>query len=992
MEQATSINEQARGLLQFLADSFNSDPEMQQQLQGRNGWIDATVGLRSDDGLLEQALVFDKGKISLKAPVPENADVQLVFTTGEDLMTQLMGSADDAVMSILRGRLRIEGNLAYAQLFNYVLSLLMGEEMEKSIEAQKQEHRKANLELGRDADRSGREERSRRKQSRIRGSAGDPGVKVLGDPFLSDFGLEALPRLEALREQLFAAPCELSPEMGELMTDFFVQNGSYETRKDGTPWEPNLRRAESLRYVLENRLPVIRDRSLLAGSYTPNPVNGCVGHPFAVLPFLWGELKTCRTRELQPYAVSDQCIESLHKYVIPYWARRNFTEWWKQRYDNPLAAQIHERFFSIFFWKTVSMSEVTAGFDKIVRKGTRGLREEIDRELAGPGEQDAEKRNLLQAMKIALQGVNVYAARLAAQAEQQSRTESDPARRAELETLREVLRRVPEHPARTLYEAVQSIAIALVCLGMESVDDGPALGRLDQILQPYFEADALAITDPERREHYVRQAVELTGCLYFLVSSHDIPAPEVGIWQNSGSSPNITITVGGVNQKGEDAVNDMTYIILKVTELLALNNPNMHARFQPGVNSLDYLRRVCDVNYITGATPAIHGDPAMIEALGSHGWKLEDVRDWVATGCVEPSLPGVHSSATSSLEINLVAPLEMALNDGLHPLMNWQLGPRTGRVDRGDFADFEQFMQAFTAQCEFLFEQAVVGNDQLGLLYQEHQPAPLLSSLTDDCIKSGRGITRGGARYNSSGATFMGLADVVDSLLVIKQLVFEEKRISFPELKQAMETNFEGSQGLQALVRNRVRRFGSRDPEALQMARRVTGLVNGFFRARVNYRGGHYATGWWSMSNHVSYGRVTGATPSGRLDAEPFTPGLTPHPGASANLLDNLMDVAMLDPKTLDNNIAFNVRVVPGPDDTHEQAVDRMTAYAKTFIEKGGMQVQFNVVDTDTLRDAMAHPELYRDLMVRISGYCAYFTELVRDLQLEVIRRCEYQM
>jgi formate C-acetyltransferase len=233
---------------------------------------------------------------------------------------------------------------------------------------------------------------------------------------------------------------------------------------------------------------------------------------------------------------------------------------------------------------------------------------------------------------------------------------------------------------------------------------------------------------------------------------------------------------------------------------------------------------------------------------------------------------------------------------------------------------------------------------------------------------------------------------VVDSLLVIKQLVFEEKAVSFAELKQAVDTNFKKNPRLHALVRNRIRRFGSRDPEAVAMARRVTGLVNGFFRNRVNYRGGHYATGWWSMSNHVSYGRVIGALPSGRLDGEPFTPGLTPHPGASANLLDNLMDVALLDPETLDNNIAFNVRLVPGPNDTHQQAVDRMASYAETFIEQGGMQVQFNVVDTDTLKDAMAHPELYRDLMVRISGYCAYFTELVRDLQLEVIRRCEYKM
>jgi formate C-acetyltransferase len=174
------------------------------------------------------------------------------------------------------------------------------------------------------------------------------------------------------------------------------------------------------------------------------------------------------------------------------------------------------------------------------------------------------------------------------------------------------------------------------------------------------------------------------------------------------------------------------------------------------------------------------------------------------------------------------------------------------------------------------------------------------------------------------------------------------------------------------------------------MARRVTSFVSDFHKHSKNYRGGHYATGFWSMSYHSAYGRLTGALPSGRLAGEPFTPGLTPHPSASKNLLDNLMDVAKLDPKTLDNNMAFNVRIVPGVTDSHDDAVTRMKQYAGTYMDQGGMQLQFNVVNTGILKDAMAHPEHYRDLMVRISGYCGYFTRLHKDLQLEVIRRSEY--
>jgi pyruvate-formate lyase len=334
----------------------------------------------------------------------------------------------------------------------------------------------------------------------------------------------------------------------------------------------------------------------------------------------------------------------------------------------------------------------------------------------------------------------------------------------------------------------------------------------------------------------------------------------------------------------------------------------------------------------------------------------------------------------------------MALNNGRHPLTKWEIGPKTGNIEQGDFITFDQFWGAFEKQCKFLLELSVVGNNQLGEIYQKHQPAPLLSVLIDDCIEKGRGLTRGGGHYNSTGVSVIGLADVVDSLMVIKKLVFEEKVATFKDLKEAIDNNFNNNPKLHAIVKTRVPRFGSGNNEAIEMANKVTGMVHGYYINQRNYRGGIYTTGWWSMANHAVYGRVTGALPTGRLAGEPFTPGLTPHPSASVNLLDNLRDVAQLDPRNLDNNIAFNVKIVPGASDTHEKIVDTMTHYAKTYFEMGGMQTQFNVVTTDILKDALANPEYYQNLIVRISGYVAYFTKLQRDLQLEVIRRAEYRI
>jgi pyruvate-formate lyase len=983
-----------RGFLGFVAGRFNTTPALREEMRGTQGWINLTVGFRSDDGVVAMAIRFRDGRVSVLETVPDDVDCVFIFASSRDIARQIEASPDEAYKMILRGAIRSEGNFMLLGLFGYYVNLVLGREQQKAVDRQIAEHRRENRAVGEGVDvESCRHELPRRKVQRLKGDRVDPGVKYLEDPHLSAWGLEDFPRLKRFHQEYFGRAKEavVCPEYGKLLTDFHLEHG-YETDADCRPWEPNLRKALSLRYVLEHRRPVIRKGDLVAGILTTDPVSGCVGHPFAVGCYSWGELRSFRQRELMPYEITDEAIEILHKHVFPYWVRRNMHELWRAQSGNGLPVRIHDRMFAIYYWKTVSMSEVTPGHDKTVKLGTRGLIHKIEAELARDSGADEEKKATLRAMTIALEGVEAYARNLAGQARREALAEPDPVRRAELEEMHRALSKVPANPAETLHEAVQAIALVDVCLGLESTDDGPMFGRLDQILQPYFEADMSRLTTPAEREAYVKRVIEIIGCLFFKEASHQIVTPDLGNWQNSGSAPNGTITLGGVTPDGRDAVNDMSYVILKVTELLGLNNPNMHVRFSPGVNSRAFLKRACEVNYVTGATPCIHGDNAMIAALSTHGWALEDVRNWVATGCVEPSLPGCHASATSSLELNLVAPLEMAMNNGRHPLMNWDLGPKTGVIENGDFATFESFWEAFEAQCSFLVEQAVIGNNQLGEVYQRHQPAPLLSALLDGCVESGRGVTRGGAKYNSTGVSVIGLADVVDSLLVIQKLVFEDARVSFADLHRAVRDNFVHSAKLHALVKTAARRFGSGDDVAVAMANRVTAMVKKLFAQYLNYRGGLYAVGWWSMANHAAYGRVTGALPSGRLAGEPFTPGLTPHPSASPNLLDNLRDVARLEPRNLDNNIAFNVKIVPGPTDTKEKAVDIMTTYAKTFFELGGMQVQYNVVTTDLLRDAMAHPEPYSDLMVRISGYVAYFTKLQRDLQLEVIRRAEYRI
>ncbi len=438
---------------------------------------------------------------------------------------------------------------------------------------------------------------------------------------------------------------------------------------------------------------------------------------------------------------------------------------------------------------------------------------------------------------------------------------------------------------------------------------------------------------------------------------------------------------------------DMTYVFLKVTEMLALRDPNVNARYYPGVTSAEYLKRLIEVNTVTAATPSLHNDAAVIPALVNQGFSLADARDWAATGCVEPTSAGRHFGHTNSMLLNTVAPLEMALYNGVHPLMGEQIGPRTGDpADPESFPTFDDFKAAYKQQLSWLIDQAVEYNNLLGTSHQYLHPTPLLSSFFEGPMERGRDVIAGGARYNTSGAALVSITDVIDSLIAIKQLVYEEKTVAWQTLLQALARDFQGYEILHARILTKVPKFGSEAEEPGKLAQELIDFIYAEYQRHDNYRGGKYTSGFWSMSNHVAFGTLSGAIPSGRKKGQPFTPGITPSPGVGDELLANIHTIAGLNPLKMPNNIAFNVKVTPGPRDTHSEFVERVTAYTKTYFELGGMQIQFNIVTTEMLKDAMAHPENYRWLLVRISGYNAYFVELNEDMQREIIRRTEYNL
>ncbi len=978
-----------RTLLTVVAASFNLMPSLNRYLKTKEGWLDFTVGITTDNESVACAIAFANGRAKVLGEIPKQAEVVLIFKSDAAVKKLLGATPTDQIFMLLNSELRVRGHMGYMNAFFFLLSVLMNKkqigQMKKERAVSKKELLKSEPEKRKDLS----DELASRRRRRLKAQNADANVRYLDDPYLSSFSIEDFPRLKTFLDAHLSAIPEVCPELPSLVTRWHKQNG-FETDKDGRPWQPALRKAHAYKYLMENRRPIIAENSLLAGTTTSRPV-GCIVYPEGSGSLIWNELFTIPHRTHNPFTISEETRRLLHFEVFPYWNRRNFREWVREKYANPLCQQIDERYALYFSWKQATISHTIPDFPKILKLGTSEMIAQIRTEMEKP-ERDEHQRANLEAMILCLEGLCTYSKNLAAQAKQDAGREADPVRKQELEELAKACRQVVEKPARTLFEAVNAMWITWIGLHMESMNAGLSLGRLDQWLQPYFLADMGKISSPEEKAAYIKKAIELVGDFFMRCTDHFPLTPDLANFYFGGSSSDQALTLGGVTPDGGDAVNDMTYIFLKVTEMLSLRDPNVNARYMPEVNSDTYLKRLCEVNLITAATPSMHNDKAILAALSPMGYDIRDIRDWSATGCVEPTLSGKHLSHTNMQMMNMVAALEMALNNGRHPLTDWQLGPQTGIVENGGFRTFDEFFDAFTRQFAFIIDRSIEYNHMLGEAHQYLRPTPLLSSLIEGCIDKGADVTGGGARYNSSGTAIVGLADVTDSLMVIKKLVYDERKVTFAALKEAVDTNFENDPALLALVRKKTPLFGSGSEEAVSMANRVAKWAHDYYDGIPHYRGGKYTTGFWSMSQHVAFGTLSGALPSGRLRGKPFTPGLTPQPFASPSLLDNIRDVARLDPVSLNNNIAFNVKVVPSASDSQEKTVHDMFSYVKTYFGLGGMQMQMNAVTSAMLKDAMVHPENYRNLIVRISGYNAYFVTLNRDMQLELIERAEYSI
>ncbi len=832
---------------------------------------------------------------------------------------------------------------------------------------------------------------------------------TLRDISLKDYGFT--PRVSHLKDIYFRAMPEICIERPRLVTRFSLDNGLFDKERISI-----LDKARLYRYVLENRAPIVRhsrayeremksfgfkEAPLFAGS-TTSKFKGVPLYPEFLALTLWPELWTISKRASNPFHITDSEVKELNYEIFPHWMehtilelarKRCFEENWERFKLKNHAPEIKllERLVFFMASKPNCISHTIPDFSRAIKVGLGVLIDEANQR--GTGTSDPFQKEFYEAISEVLEGVIRYSRNLAAKAEQLAEREADPTLKKELLDIAEVNRRVPEFPARTFREGLTTVWICWTAIHLENPNVGLSLGRLDQVLYDLYRQDI------EGGVIDLQDAMELTCCLWLKIGDHVPSIPDAGEQLFGGTGSNQAITFGGVDKDGNDAVNDLTYVMLRATELMKLRDPNPNARYYPGINSKDYLRRLCAVNLNTGAIPAIHNDRAIIKALTSKGETIEQARDYGVIGCVEPGSNGRSYGHSGAILLNLTSALELALFNGRHRHTGMDLLISRETGDPRTFTTFDTFKDAFAEQTGWLIERATTLNNILGRVHQDFYPTPILSAFFEGPMEKGKDLIQGGAVINSSGAAIIGLADVADSLSAIQKVVFEKGAVSFAELLDGLERDFEGNgyEVLQKRLMNpeKTPKYGNEDPAADANVTWIVELLDREFGNRENYRGGRYRVGYWTMTNHAGFGRLMGALPSGRKANENFTSGITPVSGVTPYLTKALNSVAKQPAEGLSSGVALNLKYTP---ESGETVLDNFVASVEGYFDDadgardGGMEVQFIIADHDTLARAARHPEEYPELLVRVSGYTAYFKDLNPQMQKEIIDRTEYRL
>lgn len=785
-------------------------------------------------------------------------------------------------------------------------------------------------------------------------------------------------RGEKLRDAMLANKPKMCAERAKTYSEVYQKN-----KQDPMV----VLRGKALKNHLESMTIYILDDELIVGNQASTPRSAPI-FPETESRYILDEgIGVFETRIYDPFGVSPEVAATLEE-VLPQWDGKTVEEIATGKIPKKTLWLMEEIPYKVFHSEIHfrgGIGHVSGGFDRVLAKGFEGIKKETEERMAQLDLSDPINLGKLQFYQTALivcEGVITFAKRFADLAREKAGAEENPERKKELENIACVCDRIPAKPAGTFHEAVQCIWFSHLLLQIESNGLGASPGRIDQYLYPFYVQDLAsgAITQ--------EQAQELVDCFWVKIEEIKRVYDSECAQDFSGYTTGLNITIGGQNPDGTDATNDISYMCLNALEKLKTAHPNFTVRYHGNLPE-KLLSRACEVVRLGTGMPEFMNDEAHIPSLVNRGIELADARGYTNIGCVEPAVPGKTCSWSNAAMFNLGKCLELALNDGKCMLSNEQIGPHTGVAC--EFKSIEEVIAAYKIQVAYFVKHMVISLNSIDNTHAEILQTPYLSLLVDDCLKNGTDITAGGAHYNFTSPQGVGVADVADSLSVIKKMVFEEQKISFEQLLSAVKTNFEGEEELRLSLLLGAPKYGNDDDYVDLLAKKSGRIYCEEVEKYKNPRGGTYNPGLYPVSAHVPLGRNTAALPSGRKAFKPLADGVSPTHGSDKNGPTAVVNsVAKLDHVIASNGTLLNQKFHPTVLQDGK-GLKSLADLISTFFKMGGKHIQFNVVDSNTLKDARKNPEKYAGLAIRVAGYSAFFTQLSKDMQDDIIGRTEQQ-
>lgn len=825
-------------------------------------------------------------------------------------------------------------------------------------------------------------------------------------------------RITKLVEDLYAKMPEIESARAVLITESY-------RRTEGEPII--IRRAKAFAHILENLPIVIRDQELIVGSTTIAP-RGCQTYPEFSYEWLEDEFDTVETRSADPFYISEQTKQEL-KAANAYWKGKTTSEL-ATSYMEPqtLLAMEHNMFTpGNYFYNGVG--HVTVKYGEVLEIGFSGIRAKAEAELAklSLADGDYQKRSrFLEAVMISCDAAVTYARRYAKLALEEAEKCTDPVRKMELLVIAQNCANVPEKGANGFYEACQSFWFVQQLLQIESSGHSISPGRFDQYMYPYYKKDL------DSGKITRAQAQELMDCIWVKLNDLNKCRDAASAEGFAGYSLFQNLIAGGQNAEGIDVTNDLSFMSIQASMHVFLPQPSLSVRVWNGTPH-EFLIKAAELTRTGIGLPAYYNDEVIIPSLVSRGLTLEDARDYNIIGCVEPQKAGKTEGWHDAAFFNMCRPLELVFSNGKDK--GAQVGPETGDVEKME--TFEEFFHAYEIQMDYAIKLLVNADNAIDMAHAERCPLPFLSSMVDDCMKRGKSVQEGGAVYNFTGPQGFGVANMADSLYAVKQLVFDEKKVTMKELKQALMLNYGkglAQEDLAALASDTVSvmrssgetvgeaeiaavlktihalseseevkengerilklieevpKFGNDIPKVDAFARKVAYTYTKPLLNYRNPRGGMFQAGLYPVSANVPLGAQTGATPDGRLAHTPVADGVSPSAGKDVNGPTAAANsVARLDHYIASNGTLFNQKFHPSAL-SGRRGLENFAGLIRSYFDQKGSHMQFNVVSRETLLDAQKHPEQYKHLVVRVAGYSALFTTLSKSLQDDIIRRTE---